>query len=169
LSKLVWARPVPPRVARLRASDAPRPRRPARALSRSASHSIWGRPVSPRSARLRQPTRGFRRAPQDASAGVAPLGASLRFALRLPSKALLYGLPRGRRAVAGLGPARKRRREPRQVRKGSSGTECPPVPQGPQPLPRRTPRVSTPVDDITRARPGGYGRSASRTWSGRIT
>ena len=43
LSKLVWG-PVQcsPRVARLRASDAPRPRRPARALSRSASHSSGG-------------------------------------------------------------------------------------------------------------------------------
>jgi len=59
----------------VRASDAPRPRRPARALSRSASHSSGG----PSAARVRFAHAALLRCPQTPSAGVAPLGASLPF------------------------------------------------------------------------------------------
>ena len=119
LDQLVWG-PVQcsPRSARLRASDAPRPRRPARALSRSASHSSGG----PSAARVRfahaaHPTPArLRRAPQTPAVGAAPLGASLPLPCASRPRRLLYGLPRGRRAVAARSCAR-RRREPRQVRK----------------------------------------------------
>ncbi len=121
--QLIWG-PVQcsPRVARLRASDAPRPRRPARALSRSASHSSGG----PSAARVRfahaaHPTPArLRRAPQTPAVGAAPLGASLPLPCASRPRRLLYGLPRGRRAVAARSCAR-RRREPRQVRKEAAG------------------------------------------------
>jgi len=54
--------------------------------------------------------------PPDPSAGVAPLGARLALPCASRPRRLLYGLPRGRRAVAARSCAR-RRRELRQVRK----------------------------------------------------
>src|SRR2546422_8055120 len=67
-----------------------------------------------------QPTRGFRRAPQTPSAGVAPLGARLALPCASRPRRLLYDLPPGPRPVAARSCA-TRRRELRQVRKEAAG------------------------------------------------